>query len=183
MTRIVRLLVVAVALAIIVAAALMVNALNPSTAGGGALGWRLAAGEDRLAIAALQKKDFTTAERASRGALELAPYNTGALTRLVYIDRVRTGGLSQPGLEALALSYQRVPFDRAVGLWRINLGLENWERLTPQLRQSVRAEVVALMAEPGHRWPLRILLERVANPSGRMVGSIWAAQIAQLQGP
>jgi hypothetical protein len=183
MTRIVRLAVVTVALAIIVAAGAMVVALNPSRLGGGALGWRLAAGEDRLALAALEKKDFTTAERASRSALDLAPYDTGALTRLVYIDRVRAGVLGQPGLEALALSYKRVPYDRAVGLWRINLGLENWERLTPPLRQSVRAEVIALAAEPGHRWPLRILMERIANPRGRMVGAIWAAQIAQMQAP
>ncbi len=180
MTFVSRATVVAFAAVIFIIAGVTLAALSPSLSCR-PIFLRLAVGEDRCAISALAAKDYVAAERASRAALRLAPYDNGALVRLVYIDQTRTGTFGPSGLQALDLSYRRVPLDRVLGFWRIRFGLEHWDQLTPDLRRAVRNEMMAFASEPGHRWPLRAVLEDIRNPTGRLVAALWDLQISRYQ--
>ncbi len=145
----------------------------------------IAAGHDRVAERWLDdRKDparFEKAKAESEAALRQSPYDTGALLRLAYIDRIEDGRLDRAGVEALVTSYDRVAFDPAVARWRIQFALENWEYLPVKLRQRVQEEVFAVASEPGHRWPLRIQLKNVQNPYGVMVAAFWQLRVQRMQ--
>lgn len=145
----------------------------------------IAAGHDRVAERRLEDRAdperFRDAKAESRAALRQSPYNTGALLRLAYIDRIEDDRLDREGVEALATSYDRVAFDPAVARWRIQFALENWQYLPTGLRKRVQDEVFVVASEPGHRWPLRQQLESVQNPYGIMVAAFWQSRVQRLQ--
>jgi hypothetical protein len=144
---------------------------------------RLAAGQDARADERLRGATgpaaLDEARRLSRLALRDAPYDTGALLRLAYIDRARNGALTAEGLSALQQSYDRIALDPATGLWRIPFALENWASLPVPLRLRVQEEALALISEPGHRWPLRSRLGEVRNPQGAVVARLWDRRAAR----
>lgn len=165
-------------------ALVMLAALDPGSDIPGL--WRpaLAAGFNRRAEQALNRKpaDLVQAAAFSQAALRQSPYDTGAELRLAYLDWIEDGVLDAPGVDHLATSYERVPFDRTVAFWRIGFALENWDALPPAVRRLIQAEVFVLASEPGHRWPLRALLEKVRNRQGRVVASLWAIRVSQTMG-
>ena len=67
--------------------------------------------------------------------------------RLAYLDSLQPGGLGPRGVAQLKRSYDLVAIDPDVGLWRIRFALENSQRLTPDLRSSVRNEALAMGSE------------------------------------
>src|SRR4029453_347465 len=81
------------------------------------------------------------AERTSRRILEIYPYDSSAWARLAYLDARRNGALRPAGVKALATGYDLVAYDPYVAFWRIGFCLEHWNRLSPQLRRAVSAEV------------------------------------------
>ena len=182
MMRVLRITVAAAGVSTIASAALIFSALSSAPSPLRSFAPRLAAGEDRRAEAILRKGDqdaFDQATEASRSALTSAPYDTTALLRIALIDLREHGGLTPAGVAALGESYRRVPVDRSVALWRISFALENWDRLPVEIRTSVQNEVLGVASEPGHRWPVRARLARVANRQGRVVAALWQSRIAR----
>lgn len=141
----------------------------------------LAAGFDRQASRLMESSSpaaLDAARAASSRALSLSPYDTSAALRLAYIDVLQSGRLTAVGEAHLAKSYQRVPLDQAVALWRLRFALENWSSIDPSTRVLVRREFDALLSTGLHRRALLNMLAQVESPSGRLVAYFWTARIS-----
>jgi len=65
------------------------------------------------------------------------------------------------------------PLDHAVGPWRINFALENWEQLSPDQRQLVTAEINWIFQHDMiAAADLKTRLPTVRNPYGRVVAEL-----------
>jgi O-antigen ligase len=139
----------------------------------------LAAGFDRQASRLMESSSpaaLDAARRASLKALSLSPDDTSAALRLAYIDVLRNGHLTAVGEAHFAGSYQRVPLDQAVALWRIRFALENWTNIDPVTRVLVRREFDALLSTGLHRRALLNMLAQVESPYGRLVARFWTSR-------
>lgn len=122
---------------------------------------------DLLATGAASAAVLDRAERETNAALRLSPLDTGAWTRLVYIDLARGGVLGPDGLQALERTYQIAPLGPAITRWRILFVLENWDALPPALRQSAEYEIRnAWRRDRGFFTELR---QSVTDREGRLV--------------
>jgi hypothetical protein len=140
----------------------------------------LAAGFDHQASRLMSSSPaaLDAARTASLRAFTLSPYDTSAALRLAYIDVLQNGRLTAAGAAHLTKSYQRVPLDQAVALWRIRFALENWSSIDPATRVLVRGEFDALLSTGLHRRALLNMLAQVGSSSGRWVASFWASRIS-----
>lgn len=141
---------------------------------------RLAAGADRRAEPLLARPglppaaDRREAVALSRDAISQYPYDTAALLRLAYVDELDHGRLSPEGLGYLRRSYDLVPCDPVMGLWRIRFALENFSALTPDLRKSVAGEVRTMWGSPRKReGDLRTVAAQLRDPVGRIMLFLW----------
>jgi hypothetical protein len=133
----------------------------------------LAAAENRRATQALglTPPDFETATGATRKALAQAPYDPSAWLRLAYIDAA-DGELGPEGLQALERSYQLLPFDQYVAVWRVRFALEHWGALSPSIRAAVKSETFAF-ASTSRYYVMMSSLAAVENPIGRLPAAMW----------
>lgn len=141
----------------------------------------LAAGFDHQASRLMKSSSpaaLDAARAASLRAFALSPYDTSAALRLAYIDVLQNGRLTAAGAAQLTKSYQRVPLDQAVALWRLRFALENWSSIDPATRVLVRREFDALLSTGLHRRALLNMLAQVESSSGRLVARFWTSRIA-----
>jgi O-antigen ligase len=142
----------------------------------------LAAGFDRRASHLVETSSspaaLDAAEIASARALSLAPYDTSAALRLAYIDLRRNGRLTAAGEDRLRKSYDRVPLDQGVALWRIRFALESWSEVKPATRALVRREFEALLSTGRHRRALLNMLAEVRSPAGKMIARFWVSRVS-----
>lgn len=138
----------------------------------------LAAGHDRraerlLAAEPASPADLEEARRLSQGALAQFPYDTAAWLRLAYIDSIRHGRLSPEGVEMLRRSYDLVPVDVHVGVWRVRFTLENAATVPRDLRDRARNEASALWRNPRRRAELKQTQPAINDPAGRLTLALW----------
>lgn len=141
-----------------------------------------AIGYDRVAEAAFLDPGgaagMRVAEEASRNALSISPFDNAARLRLAYIDVSRSGRMTDYAARLLQESYDLVALDERMAKWRVRFALENWESISPQTRRAVQAEAEVLMQPGPTRRLMRMELERVSSPTGRMVAAFWLNQIS-----
>jgi len=139
----------------------------------------LSAAENRRATQALRltPPDIETATTATRKALTQAPYDPSAWLRLAYIDAI-DGELGAEGLLALEQSYQLLPFDQYVAIWRVRFALEHWGALTPSPRTAVKSETFAF-ASTSRYYAMMSSLAAVENPIGRLPAAMWRARMRE----
>jgi hypothetical protein len=87
--------------------------------------------------------DLNSAEAESWAALSHAPVDDVAWLDLASIDRLRHGRLTARGLLWLQRSYDVAPFGPDTSRWRVRFALDNWDSLTPELREEVAGEFKA----------------------------------------
>ena len=135
--------------------------------------WKLAPALGREADQALAAPtpDFARAEAATRLALERAPYDNAARMKLAYLT-AKDGQPSPETLEALERSYQLLPYDHYVAIWRIGFALENWQHLPPEIKKSVEAEAFAF-AQSARRSQLMAMLREIRSPYGVVPATFW----------
>jgi len=112
---------------------------------------------------------FAVRQAAAARLLKANPASAESWALVSYMDWLAHGDrLTSVGLDGLDRSYTMSPYDHDVAPWRDNFALENWDSLTPPLRQAVTSEmnwvfqqdyVVAL--------DLKARLKTVKNPAGR----------------
>jgi len=150
---------------------------------GGVTLLRLAAGYDRAAEASLRRATEPAmareAERLSRQALQLNPYDTGAWLRIAFADAASHGDLTSVGVQALRHSYDLAEIDPYVARWRVGFTLDHWQRIPADLREQVRTEAMALGRQWQNREKVRETLKSVRNPAGRLPAAMWLARIDQ----
>ena len=136
--------------------------------------------KNALSGSALTRSDLDEAQAESRAALRLAAVDNAAWLNLALIDRIRHGRLTAEGLQALRRSYGVAPFDPDAAIWRIRFALNNWDVLTPELRQDVTDE---FRSEWPHARPqLSALQGQVSSTSGMMALSLMLA-LSSTHGP
>lgn len=98
--------------------------------------------------------DRAFAERATLAALEREPRLITALNRLVYLDMVSHGRLTETGQAALSRSFQLNPYgDREVIRWRLRIAASAWTGLSGFNRREVRLQL-NFQAVRDRRWLL-----------------------------
>ncbi|HVI33727.1 hypothetical protein [Phenylobacterium sp.] len=117
--------------------------------------------------------DVDWAERKSREALAVAPYENSPRLRLAYIDFLRHGRLTPAGVQLFSQSYDLLPVDPNIAAWRIGFGLEHWEHLTPDARRAVYEEARAFHRLRSRDVNVPRVLASVRNPSGRLAAALW----------
>lgn len=136
----------------------------------------LAAGLDRRANMALAEGDLAQARALSTAALGQSPYDTSAWLRLALLDAQSDGKLDAAGVKALATSYQLLPYDQYVVVWRSAFCLEHWSDLPPEVRAAAKAEALAF-AKTSKYGALQETLARTEHPSGRVVAALWSRRL------
>ncbi len=139
----------------------------------------LAAGYDRRAAAALAATppDLSAAKANTLRAITLFPYDTAAVARLAYLDRRVHGRLTAEGAAQFQRSYDLVPLDQAIALWRVRFALENWGELAPNSRAAARREFEALLSTRQHNVELTETLASVRGGRGALVAAFWSAEV------
>jgi hypothetical protein len=127
--------------------------------------------EDRANEAlALQRPDLDAASADTWAALSQAPMTASAWSRLAYIDQVRSGRLTTEGRQYLERSYAVAPLGPDITPWRVRFAYENWQYMTPDLRQSAIAELRILTRYRG--WVAKDLPAEIQNPTGRFAAGM-----------
>lgn len=172
------------AAAVLVATTAAVSALALlAVAGGGAVKvgpisvMRVSDGYGRAAHRLMDRPDLTAAdfdeaERLARENLALSPYDVSGWLRLALIDVRRDGRLDAAGSEALARSYELLPYDVALGVWRIGFALDHWQAIAPETRLAVREEALMLARIRTRRALLLARLESVGSSSGVLAAAL-----------
>jgi O-antigen ligase len=141
----------------------------------------LTAGYDRHAKQLLSDADgppdLNAARAATLRAIALSPHDTSAMARLAYIDVLAHGRLTPTGLAQFRRSYDLVPLDQSIAIWRIRFALENWQALDSTTRVKVRDEFDALLSTGRYRQALLEMLSSVRNQRGAFVATFWATQV------
>ena len=142
--------------------------------------FRLAVGEAARAARYLASEPprFEDARSATRSALAQSPYDPSAWLRLAYIDAAEDGALDEAGVEALRRSYELLPFDQYVAIWRVRFALEHWDRLPADLRPRVKAEALAFTRTSRYR-EMQTTLREVSNPVGRLPAALWSRRMRE----
>jgi hypothetical protein len=138
----------------------------------------LAAGHGRtaerlLAPPAPSEVDRRKAQAFSRAALRQFPYDVSSWLRLAYVDALDHGQLTPDGVALLRRSYDLVPVDIYVGVWRVRFALENSHALPRDLRAMVRNEVETLWQNPRRRAELKEMAATIRDPAGRLSAALW----------
>lgn len=138
----------------------------------------IAAGYDRGAEKLLvapqpAASDLRVSEKLTRLAIAEFPYDTSAWLRLAYINQLPGGRLSEPGVAALAQSYNLVAIDPGAGPWRIHFALEHWPELPKNIKNSVRDEARAMSPDGKGRLKLAAALRAVKNPHSTAIAALW----------
>jgi hypothetical protein len=108
------------------------------------------------------------------------PANAASWMAVAYADRQTYGRLTSVGLTALDHSYALSMYAYGGAPWRICFALENWDRLTPSMRQDVLTEAQTTLKDRILAPRLRSALTRIANPSGRLAAVLLLAQTRPL---
>ncbi|WP_421740074.1 O-antigen ligase family protein [Caulobacter sp.] len=141
----------------------------------------VSAGYDRLAVRLIEggrdPARLAAARRATLAAIQDSPYNTSGVLRLAYIDTLEQGRLTPTGAAQLRRSYQLIPLDQSVAVWRIRFALENWGQVDPATRIQVKREFDALLSTGQYRKVLVAMLESIRNPEGAFVAAFWESQV------
>lgn len=134
-------------------------------------------GQSRAADLALRASppDLEAAILASQLALSQAPYDTSSRLRLAYIDSL-DGKLSPAGVAHLERSYELLPLDQYVAVWRVGFALNHWGDLTPDLRKKVEAETFAVLATR-RRGQMLATLDAVTSPIGIVPAIFWRQRL------
>lgn len=142
----------------------------------------VAAGYDRRARALLDSPAapapaaVQVATRLSQQAIGQFPYDTSAWLQLAWLDAAQHGGrLSAQGAADLQRSYDLVAIDPDIGPARIRLALENWARLTFELRTAATTEAKAMATT--HRAEFQTLHSNINDPVGRLTLGLWLSEL------
>jgi hypothetical protein len=121
-----------------------------------ALAWGAPSG-DLLELAASRAllsdpPSLDAAEAFTWNALRRSPTRGGAWARLAYIDAVRDGRLDAFGREALARSFEVLPYaPETLRHWRLEFTLSRWSELDAGLREAALRDARGATAG-GARW-------------------------------
>lgn len=131
---------------------------------------------DQKAFALLSTGDPVNrleAETEIRHALALSPYDNTARLRLAYAYALSGPPLDREAIRQLALSYDLVQYDYTAATWRIAFGLNNWSRLTPDLRREIHDEAMAFGRVHSRDVDVRRVLKSIQDPQGRLAAALW----------
>ena len=117
---------------------------------------------------------LATREAAASRLLKANPTDARSWALASYMDWAEHDQrLTAAGIGALDRSYTMSPFDHDAGPWRVNFALENWDRLSPDQRQTVMSEASWLfMHDSLAGAELKARLKTVRNPLGRVVARL-----------
>ncbi len=140
-------------------------------------------GQSRAADLALKATppDHAAATGASQLALSQAPYDTSSRLRLAYIDSL-DGHLSPEGVAHLERSYELLPLDQYVSVWRVGFALNHWGELNPDLRRKVETETFAVLGT-SRRGRMLATLESVTSPTGIVPAIFWRQRLKRSPRP
>ena len=114
------------------------------------------------------------AEAAQR-LVEADPANPESWNAVAYADWVSHQGLSAAGVTALSHSYAVGFFDRPSAVWRVSFVVENWDAVTPAIRQSAMAEAKAALHDPRLGPELRARLSGFQDPNSKLAATLLLA--------
>jgi hypothetical protein len=126
-----------------------------------------AAADARLQAPDPSQNDLHQAEQLTERLIARRPADASAWLRLAYIDRAQHTPLSAHAQTQVLRSYELEPLGPELTRWRLAFLFENWDALTPTLRDKAINELAAVF--PRHGWALRDLPSTIQNPRGRMV--------------
>lgn len=131
---------------------------------------------DRKAFALLSTKDPTKrleAEAEIRRTLSLSPYDNAARLRLAYAYALSGPPLDGEAIHQLAVSYDLVQYDYTAAAWRVAFGLNNWSRVTPDLRRQIHDEAMAFGQAHSRDVDVSRVLKSIHDPEGRLAAALW----------
>jgi hypothetical protein len=108
-------------------------------------------------------------EIAARRLIQADPADSDSWLAVSYVEYLKAGGVMSPqALVDLDHSYAVGFFDRNGGVWRMGFALDNWQALTPKLREAVLTEAKVALKDPVMGPKLRARMQQVRNPAGRL---------------
>lgn len=126
-----------------------------------------AAADDRLQTPSPAPDDLRQAARLTEQLITERPTGASSWLRLAYIDREQNGHLSARAQAQVLRSYDLEPLGPELTRWRLTFLFENWDALSPSLRDKAINELAAVF--PRHGWALRDLPSTIQDPRGRMM--------------
>ena len=108
-------------------------------------------------------------EAAATRLLKADPASAHSWALVSYMDWLKHGyHLTPVGLNALDRSYTMSPYDHDMAPWRASFTLENWDALTPALRQMEVSEINWMFVRDlTVGVELKARLKAIRNPAGR----------------
>lgn len=119
------------------------------------------------------------AEKWTRRELALSPLSASGWLRQAMISALENKPDSETN-RLLDISYSVAPLDPEVFKYRTRFVLENWDRMSPTVRDDARAEMTVGWRNYLERDALQRMAPAIANPSGR---TALALQIQLMDGP
>jgi len=115
------------------------------------------------------KAPLAVREAAAARLLKADPASARSWALISYMDWLGHGyHLTPVGLDALDRSYTMSPYDHDIAPWRASFALENWDSLTPALRQAEASEINWIFSrDSAVSVDLKHRLTTVRNPTGR----------------
>ena len=151
------------------------------------LGFGFAAGYEDAAFRAQSsgagRPAMLEASAFAERALRLAPYLTSARLRLVQIDTQLNQRLTDRAAAQFGRSYELVPLDPDLAVWRIRFAFEHWEYIASPTRQAVINETRSISAIPNKRGEVSDVLNTIRNPNGRLAVALWLRNTHAEQAP
>ncbi len=117
------------------------------------------------------------AQALSARAVRQYPYDTSAWLRLAYVDVQQHGRLTPAGAAALQRSYDLVPADTYVGVWRVGFALEHTSAVSKSVRVATLEEAALLWREPRRRKQLEELPQVLKSRAGRLAATMLIASL------
>ena len=108
-------------------------------------------------------------EAAATRLLKADPASAHSWALVSYMDWLgHNDHLTAAGLSALDRSYTMSPYDHDLAPWRASFALENWDSLTPALRQLEVSEINWMFQRDlGVSLDLKARMKVIRNPIGR----------------
>ncbi len=125
------------------------------------------------------KPNWALAEQETWRELRVAPTRTLPWMRLAYIDASSHGGrLTADGLGDVQHSYTFSPYDRDIGVWRLEFLYDHWDELNPDIRKAALEETAGLWGLPSRQAQIRQFPVQVSNAAGRLAVIFEIADLA-----
>jgi hypothetical protein len=115
---------------------------------------------------------------AAQRLVDADPADPQSWNAVAYTDWLARRSLSPAGVQALDRSYATSFFDRPQAVWRVAFATENWDTLTPELRQEVMAEAKIALHDADLGPQLRARLRSISGSDAQMAAALILAMNA-----